>query len=316
MPSSSVRTFTDPDEYAVTVRPPPNDGPASMTLIGSGNFTGKLVRIDLHRLWMQRFYDNLPRIGHAANMVRRATIMFRTEGGSELFHNGQEMAPNSIKHSHADDYHGRTSGPINVGLISLPLEDMASASVIGGVDLMLPRDPVLITPPTPSLARLHRLHKAAGDLAGDAPAVLAHPEAARGLEQAIIEATVHCFDSGEAHEDRAAQRQHAAIMQRFHRVVEEHLDEPLYITELCKEVGASERTLNTCCHEHLGMGPKHFLLLRRMHMVRRALREGNPTETSVTEIAVQFGFWQFGRLAVAYKALFGEAPSTTLARPV
>jgi len=115
VPSSSVRTFTDSDEYALTVRSPPNDGPGSMTVIGSGNFTGKLVRIDMHRLWMQRFYDNLPRIGHAANMVGRAKIMFRADGGSELFHNGQEMLTNSIKHySHAGNYHWRTSGPISV----------------------------------------------------------------------------------------------------------------------------------------------------------------------------------------------------------
>jgi AraC-like DNA-binding protein len=75
------------------------------------------------------------------------------------------------------------------------------------------------------------------------------------------------------------------------------------------------RTLNVCCHDHLGMGPKHYLLLRRLHMVRRALRESTPAETTVTEVATQYGFWQFGRLAVEYKALFGEAPSATLARP-
>jgi AraC-like DNA-binding protein len=62
------------------------------------------------------------------------------------------------------------------------------------------------------------------------------------------------------------------------------------------------------------MGPKHYLLLRRMHLVRRALRENASAETTVTEVATRFGFWQFGRFAVEYKALFGESPSTTLAR--
>lgn len=64
------------------------------------------------------------------------------------------------------------------------------------------------------------------------------------------------------------------------------------------------------------MGPKHYLLLRRMHMVRRTLRAASPKTATVTEIATRYGFWQFGRLAVEYKALFGEAPSATLARPV
>jgi AraC family ethanolamine operon transcriptional activator len=63
------------------------------------------------------------------------------------------------------------------------------------------------------------------------------------------------------------------------------------------------------------MGAKHYLLLPRMHMVRRALRESTPAETTATKVATRYGFWQFGRLAVEYKALFGEAPSATLARP-
>ena len=102
-------------------------------------------------------------------------------------------------------------------------------------------------------------------------------------------------------------------MRRFDSVIEEHFDEPLYIPELCREVGASVRTLNTCCQEHLGMGPKHYLLLRRMHMVRRALRQSALPDTTVTEVATRYGFWQLGRFAVEYKTLFGESPSDTLA---
>jgi AraC-like DNA-binding protein len=98
-------------------------------------------------------------------------------------------------------------------------------------------------------------------------------------------------------------------------VIEHSGDQPIYIPELCREVGTSERTLRMASHEHLGMGPKRYLLLRRMNMVRRALLEGNSPSVTVTEIATRYGFWQFGRLAVEYQALFGEAPSTTLARP-
>ena len=59
MPSSTVRTFTDPDEYAAAVR----QGTYELTVIERGHFTAKLTRIDLHRVWMQRFSDNLPRSG-------------------------------------------------------------------------------------------------------------------------------------------------------------------------------------------------------------------------------------------------------------
>ena len=63
------------------------------------------------------------------------------------------------------------------------------------------------------------------------------------------------------------------------------------------------------------MSPKRYLLLRRMHLARRALRDGAPTAVTVTEIATRYGFWHFGRFAGDYQSLFGEAPSATLHRP-
>jgi hypothetical protein len=63
MPSSAVRTFTDPDEYTASMR----RGTVELTATGRGDFSAKLTRVDLHRLWMQRFSDNLPRVCDATN---------------------------------------------------------------------------------------------------------------------------------------------------------------------------------------------------------------------------------------------------------
>jgi hypothetical protein len=72
MPSSAVRTFSGPDDYAETIRATR----AELTVTGCGHFSTKLIRIDLHHLWMQRFSDNLPRIFHSAMMPGRAIITF------------------------------------------------------------------------------------------------------------------------------------------------------------------------------------------------------------------------------------------------
>jgi len=56
------------------------------------------------------------------------------------------------------------------------------------------------------------------------------------------------------------------------------------------------------------------LLLRRLHLVRRTLRQADPVATTVTDIATRYGFWQLGRFAVEYHLLFGEPPSATLRR--
>ena len=314
MPSSFVRTFTDPDEYAASIR----QGTHRIVVMQRGFFAAKLTRIDLHRLWMQHFSEDLPRTSHVDGWGERAVIAFRTQPGSSVTRNGIELGSTSISRLRpGQSYYQRTSGPNAYGAMSLPLDEMASiGGSLAGYDLMPPNGGGTITPSPEAMAKLQRLHGAARQLAEDAPAVLAHPDAARGLEQALIEAMAQCLGHGVVHEERAAQRQHSAIMRRFHRVVEKHLDEPLYLPELCREVGASARTLLACCQEHLGMGPKHYLLLRRMHLVRRALRESTRAETTVTDVAARYGFWQFGRFAVEYKAIFGEAPSFTLTRPI
>jgi AraC-like DNA-binding protein len=65
----------------------------------------------------------------------------------------------------------------------------------------------------------------------------------------------------------------------------------------------------------LVMGPIHYLALRRMHLARRALLRADSSTATVTKIATDYGFWELGRFAVAYRALFGEPPSVTLKRP-
>jgi AraC-like DNA-binding protein len=312
MTSNSVRTFTEPDEYAAAVR----QGTHELTITERGNFKAKLWRIDLSTLWMQRFSEALARTSHVDDWGGRAVIAFRNEPGPSLMRDGAEVGADRISWLRpGQDYYHRSTGSADYAGMSLPLEQLALIGpAILGRELKIPTEAWTIVPSPDAMARLQRLHMAATTLAEDVPQVLAHPQASRGLEQALNEAMIHCLSGGDIREDGSAYRQHAMIMRRFYRVIEERLGQPLYLPELCREVGASERTLRACCNEHLGMGPKRYLLLRRMNLMRRALREGVPGGTTVTEIATQYGFWQFGRLAVEYKALFGETPSTTLAR--
>jgi hypothetical protein len=66
------------------------------------------MRTDLHRLWMQRFSDNLPRIIHTTHRTGRAITQFRTEAGPRLLSGGLEMHPtNILRHSEGDVYHHR-----------------------------------------------------------------------------------------------------------------------------------------------------------------------------------------------------------------
>jgi AraC-like DNA-binding protein len=312
MPSSAAWRFTDPDEYAGSIRA----GTVETTVTERGNFAAELIRIDFHRLWMQRFSENLPRVLHSANQPGRAAITFRAQPGPTMLHSGIEMPVGYItRHSIGDEYYQRSSGPVCFGTMSLPMEDIDSIGTMAGRDLMPPRNTLMAVAPRDEMGQLQRLHAAAGHLADTTPEIIANPDAARGLEQLLLEALVDCLGDGRVGEDRVAQRHHELIMRRFHRLLTQNPGRPLYIPEICKAIGVSERTLRVCCQEQLGIGPKHYLLLRRLHLVRRALREAAPQARTVTDIATRYGFWQFGLFARHYRSLFGEVPSATLNRP-
>jgi AraC-like DNA-binding protein len=171
-----------------------------------------------------------------------------------------------------------------------------------------------IRPPVLPLSRLLKLHEATGHLAKTTPDILAKPEVARAIEQALVEAMVLCLAGGHADAVRSVHRQRAMVMRRLEDTLTAKSDEPLYMAELCAAVGATYWTLRDCCREYLGLSPKRYLWMRRMNLARRALQTADAEKTTVTEIATNYGFWELGRFSVAYRSLFGEAPSAALRR--
>src|SRR6516162_7608441 len=143
MPSSAVHTFTDPDDYAA-VFPATS---ADLTITGRGQFIAKVTRIDLHRLWMLRYSDNLPRVKHSTNITGRTIIAFRTQHGPGLFFNGKEMHSGNIKQlGPGQSDNQQSAGLASVGVMSLPVEDMASvAKTIASIKLEPPHTNLTLT---------------------------------------------------------------------------------------------------------------------------------------------------------------------------
>jgi len=224
------------------------------------------------------------------------------------------LPSNIVRRAAGDSFFQRSAGLACFGSISLPLEEMVSLAEVAGSDLTPPKEALFLSPPPLAMERLQHLHAAAGQLAENAPAVIAVPEAAHGIEQGLIGAMLSCLSTGYPDAGRSAVRKHVLIMRRFRRMVEEKPDQALFIPEVCKTIGTSERTLRECCQEHLGISPTRYLLIRRMHLARRALRESNAAETNVTEVSMRYGFWELGRFSGRYRSLFGELPSVTLAQ--
>lgn len=109
--------------------------------------------------------------------------------------------------------------------------------------------------------------------------------------------------------DRAARRM---IMSRVLEYLAGHRHQPVTLEDLCSAGGTGLRNLQYTFQEQFGITPYQFLRWRRLHHARRLLE--SQAVTSVKAAALDSGFMEFGRFSVEYRRLFGESPSSTLAR--
>ena len=102
------------------------------------------------------------------------------------------------------------------------------------------------------------------------------------------------------------------IVERAEQLLRDRSAESLPIAHLSLLVGVSERGLRNAFNAVRGMSPKRFAIHDRLNEVRRALSDPRATNTTVTDVATEYGFFELGRFAGRYKAAFGETPSATL----
>jgi AraC family ethanolamine operon transcriptional activator len=98
--------------------------------------------------------------------------------------------------------------------------------------------------------------------------------------------------------------------------VEDYIDvaggRPVHISELCRAMRVSRRSLHRAFAEALGIGPVAYLRRRRLSAIRSVLRRSDPATISIPDIAFDYGFPEPGRFSAFYRSHFGESPSETL----
>lgn len=279
-----------------------------------GNFEADLVSIDFGRLWLKRTRSSTPFAASLTMTAGRTPLMFLPDPDqAQIRLNGIEATPDHLILGQRDGtLHARNEGNYRVASMSLLAEDLAASSkaIVGREIVAAPHTQVL-RPSSGMMARLRAIHHAACAHACNDSSSLEHAAAGRALEQELIRAMVECLATS-----LPCGSQHSGsprVVARFRQFLESKRFEPVYVAEICAAIGVSEGTLRNCCREQLGMGPIHYLWLRRMHLARRALLAPTGSET-VTDVATNHGFWELGRFSVEYRRLFGESPSATLKR--
>jgi AraC-like DNA-binding protein len=302
-------TSTDPDNYRLHVP----GASLNLVLTGRGGFMARLTWLELRRLRVVRFDENISRIAFVTLAPRRVFITFPTR--HEEIWNGVKLRLGDIVfHRLGERIHQRASEPSRWGLISITPEDLADVgSALLGTQLAPPPASKILRPLSKVATHLRRLHAKVCRLVEAKPHMIAHREVARALEQELTCALVNCLTADERCHDMGMRQAHTRVMAQFEDILASRFDaKQPSIRELAAAVGVSERILRRCCMEFLGMGPGEYSRLRRLNLARGALWRANGAIPMVPEIARQYGFSDLREFVAAYRAVFGEFPSATM----
>ena len=148
------------------------------------------------------------------------------------------------------------------------------------------------------------------------PTAFSNPAMARNLQQSVLGQVFAV--AGKQLKSHApfgrAQRTHAQIVKKVNDYLFQLPGEPVFVLDLCRAMGISQPTLFRAFRQTLGIGPKEYLQIRRLHLSRQRLLHDPDPRVSVHAVAYDLGFWHLGRFGSAYRTMFGEMPSKTLRR--
>ncbi len=117
-----------------------------------------------------------------------------------------------------------------------------------------------------------------------------------------------------------ARRQGALNAARIVRGAEDFLEgggarQAVQIEDICQALNISRRTLYRAFHDLLDVSPKAYLRLKNMSAARARLLDAGNRPITVTQVALDQGFWELGRFSRAYRAMFGEPVRDPARRP-
>jgi AraC-like DNA-binding protein len=147
-------------------------------------------------------------------------------------------------------------------------------------------------------------------------AVQSSPLVLASIAQLLAASVLATFPNDADSEQDSADSRDArpATIRRALAYMESNLDQAVAIADIAAASGVSVRALQTAFQRHLGTTPLGHLRRLRLEEVRAELLAADPSECTVAAVSARWGFHHHGRMTAAYRELYGELPSTTLAR--
>ena len=271
MSGSAIGRFTNTSDYEEGL----HELGAAITPTQPGPFTASLVRVDLPQLRLMRAKESGPRIGFFSIPDHWRYTIFLTRPGPPLVWNGDALSFGDVMLSGAGErLHQRTIEAAEIGIIGMPGQMLRRyARGLVGRTLAPLHEASIVRLKKAQNRHLLLLHARIGRLAETRPGTICHPEAARAIEQELIEALVTCIVTGDARGASAIGQGTGRTLARFEALLAQNADWSLSTTGMSKALGVPAQVLRSCCAASFGMSPSHYARLRRADRRSRSGRQ-------------------------------------------
>jgi AraC family transcriptional regulator, ethanolamine operon transcriptional activator len=149
---------------------------------------------------------------------------------------------------------------------------------------------------------------------GECPAALRDGRIRACLADGLLAALIRLDVEGES-STRCAVAGRRGAVRAAREFIHSQLSEPLRLSELCRQANLKIRSLEYGFREVTGLTPVAYIRALRLNAARRDLQSSSGTQQrSITEVAMDHGFWHLSQFGMDYRLFFGETPTETRRR--
>jgi AraC-like DNA-binding protein len=313
MSGAGAARFDDLDDYQARL----TLTPINFVITEPGTFDASLTWVKFPNVLMLDMSERLARVAYIALPTNSVFVSFVKHPGKELIWNGIHVPYGDIiLHACEETFHQRVTSFSHWGFVALASDFLRSyGQALAGQDLPAANLGQILRPAPKLSTCLLRFHARLARIAQTRAPALMRQELARSIEQELLSALVPCLTEGNPRRPSQSDVANMRLMARFENLVLDRESWTLPVPELHIGLRTSAQRLRSCSLEVLGTTPGHYLLLRRLHLVRMAIRRDTPGPRTPNDIAGDFGFTDPARFSDEYFEAFGETPIETQRRP-
>jgi AraC family ethanolamine operon transcriptional activator len=279
-----------------------------------GPFTGHLREACLYGIHVQREQLNKPaeQIGTSASgLLTFATLR---PGSAVCYLDATPLSPDAIFIGGAREIRAITTGQSDTLVVSLPeilAEEYFGITALAAWKHSYARQAIWL-PGRAALAELNVIGCQILDRFECCPDIASRLALCSGALEDLLDCLSSILEK-RSDCDVVSQKSstRSYILGQARQYIRDHEDESVTVSDICKALRISRRTLQYSFESILGISPVRYLLAVRLSGVRKEMRAATG-RVLLQNVAADWGFWHMGRFSRQYKAFFGELPSQTL----